>query len=82
MRLAVQLFATLKDCAHTHRLVVELPDETATVGALLARLAWDTLTLAPSLQTVIVAVNHEFAFADQPLQPGDDIAIFPPVSGG
>jgi molybdopterin synthase catalytic subunit len=29
-----------------------------------------------------VAVNKEFAFADTLLQPGDEVALFPPVSGG
>jgi molybdopterin synthase catalytic subunit len=27
-------------------------------------------------------VNQEFAFADTPLHPGDEVALFPPVSGG
>ncbi len=29
-----------------------------------------------------VAVNQEMARADTPLQPNDEVAIFPPVTGG
>lgn len=28
------------------------------------------------------AVNQEFAAPDQPVRPGDEIAFFPPVTGG
>lgn len=28
------------------------------------------------------ALNHEFASTDSALHPGDEIAIFPPVTGG
>ena len=29
-----------------------------------------------------VAVNQQFARLDDPVRPGDEIAIFPPVTGG
>jgi molybdopterin synthase sulfur carrier subunit len=29
-----------------------------------------------------VAVNHDLADADTPIAPGDEVAIFPPVTGG
>ena len=82
MQLNVRLFATLKDRARTDTLAVDLPETTATVRDLLSHLARKSSALAPSLKTVIVAVNHEFALSDQPLHPGDEIALFPPVSGG
>lgn len=28
------------------------------------------------------AVNHEIARMDHPVQPGDEVAFFPPVTGG
>jgi molybdopterin synthase sulfur carrier subunit len=43
---------------------------------------WQLLQLAGDLQTVRVAINHAFAAADQPLQPGDELAFLPPISGG
>jgi molybdopterin synthase sulfur carrier subunit len=43
---------------------------------------WHQLQLAGNLQTVRVAVNHAFSAADHPLQPGDELAFLPPISGG
>ena len=34
------------------------------------------------LTTVRVAVNQDFAGLDHPLAPGDEVAFFPPVTGG
>lgn len=39
-------------------------------------------TLAPLLPACLVSVNKAFAGADTPIQIGDEIALFPPVSGG
>ena len=41
---------------------------------------------APALETVLphcrLAVDHEFAAADQEIRPGAVLALIPPVSGG
>jgi molybdopterin synthase sulfur carrier subunit len=31
---------------------------------------------------VRVAVNQDYVVGDQPLKPGDEVALFPPVTGG
>lgn len=36
----------------------------------------------PKLDTVMTAVNEEFAQDDEVIQDGDEIAFIPPVSGG
>jgi len=64
---------------------VETPPEVNTVGALRAWLAgrggaW-TSELAPG-RAVRIAVNHDLASADTPSHAGDEVAIFPPVTGG
>lgn len=41
--------------------------------------AWADILRAPN---VIVAVNHEVVTLDHALQPGDEVAFFPPVTGG
>jgi molybdopterin synthase sulfur carrier subunit len=64
---------------------VALPADVADVGALLAWLcrrggAWSS-ELAPG-RAVRVAVNHDVAQADTPVRTGDEVALFPPVTGG
>lgn len=81
MNLRIQLFATLKERANTSSITLTLP-ETATVSDLLTALAAHTPALAAALPTTLVAVNREYAFPEQPLTPHDEIALFPPVSGG
>jgi molybdopterin synthase catalytic subunit len=39
-------------------------------------------SLEQSMNTIIVAMNHEFAFDNLVVPDGAEIALFPPVSGG
>lgn len=62
-----------------------LPPGVATVGALIEHLR----TLSPGhaeafadLSVVRAAVNQDFAELDQAVQGGDEVALFPPVTGG
>jgi molybdopterin synthase sulfur carrier subunit len=34
------------------------------------------------LTTIRIAVNQEYVDFDHPIKPGDEIAFFPPVTGG
>jgi molybdopterin synthase sulfur carrier subunit len=34
------------------------------------------------LNVVRVAVNQEYVALDHPVRPGDEVALFPPVTGG
>jgi molybdopterin synthase sulfur carrier subunit len=34
------------------------------------------------LTTIRIAVNQEYVDLDYPIKPGDEIAFFPPVTGG
>ncbi|MEH7074567.1 molybdopterin converting factor subunit 1 [Neobacillus drentensis] len=36
----------------------------------------------PKMDTVMTAINEEFASNDEVIQAGDEIAFIPPVSGG
>ena len=65
--------------------VVELPSGIGNVASLLAWLrarggAW-AAELAPG-RAVRVAVNFAVAGSDTPIRAGDEIALFPPVTGG
>jgi len=81
MHVTVKLFARFKEAAGTGKLTTELPDN-ATAGDLVESLRekFDGLTL--TAEQTILSVNQEFAAADAILQDGDEVAIFPPVSGG
>jgi molybdopterin synthase sulfur carrier subunit len=44
---------------------------------------WLHLELSGELDPQVrIAINREFADADTPLQPGDELAFLPPISGG
>jgi len=76
MKVRVRLFAGLRDRAGTDEVELDLPDG-ACVGDAVERLA----DVAGDVR-VVMAVNREYAAADSPLSPGDELALIPPVSGG
>jgi molybdopterin synthase sulfur carrier subunit len=64
---------------------VDVPANVTSVAGLRAWLAarggvWAT-ELAPG-RAVRIAVNHAVAQPDTPVHPGDEVALFPPVTGG
>ena len=81
MELTIKLFATLKDRAGTDKIEVILA-EPATVNTLLAALQKQHPSLAASLPTTLVAVNQAFADRETAVAANDEVALFPPVSGG
>lgn len=81
MQLQVKLFATLKDRAGTNQVEIEL-DAPATVASLRTALGDRYPALASALPISIVSVNREFSDPDTEIKAGDEIALFPPVSGG
>jgi molybdopterin synthase catalytic subunit len=76
MKVTVRLFAILRERAGTERIDLELPDGARVADAIAAV---DDLAGGLSL---VMAVNREYAAADQRLEPGDELALIPPVSGG
>ncbi len=81
MQLTIRLFATLKDRVGQGKVQIDVAAP-ATVQTMLAALSAEYPSLRASLPTALVAVNQSFAFAETAVQPEDEIAIFPPVSGG
>ncbi len=81
MEVRVKLFAALRDRAGAKEITAQLPDG-STVATLREYLAAAYTDLAPALELCIVAVNQQFAFPGTRLDPADEVALFPPVSGG
>lgn len=81
MECEIRLFATLKDRAGQDRIQVQV-DEPATVQTVLTAVRDRYPALSEAIESSIVSVNKAFASEETAVQPGDDIAIFPPVSGG
>ncbi|MBI3505875.1 MAG: molybdopterin converting factor subunit 1 [Proteobacteria bacterium] len=78
-------FAWLRTRVGTAAETVEPPPEIDTVGKLLDWLAARSPGHAEALAkraVVRVAVNQEYVKNDHPVKPGDEVAIFPPVTGG
>jgi len=74
-------FATLKDLAGTRRSEIEL-EPGMKVADLKIRLPEHFPKLQPALSSVLVSINREFAFDQDEIPEGAEIALFPPVSGG
>ena len=81
----VLYFAWLRERAGRADEHLTLPDGVATVAALAAWLqARDAAGAAVfgDLAVVRAAVNQVFAAPDAPIADGDEVAFFPPVTGG
>jgi molybdopterin converting factor subunit 1 len=76
MKVTVRLFAILRERAGSDRLELDLPE-----GASVADALAEVDDLAGGLR-LVMAVNREYAAADHRLEPGDELALIPPVSGG
>ena len=85
MRVNLLYFARLREQLGLAQETLALPDQITSVAALLDHLRvrgepWHA-TLALT-QAYRVAVNQEMAELATTLHEGDEIAIFPPVTGG
>ena len=85
MKVKVLFFASLREQLGTNAELVEIPDSASTVAGLRMHLmkrggAWHDVLA--DMKVVRVAVNHDMAAANAPLNPGDEVAFFPPVTGG
>ena len=81
----VLYFAWVKQRVGLGEEEVAPPDDVRDVGGLIAWLSerspGHAAAFAQSKQ-IRAAVNQDFAPPDHPVRPGDEIAFFPPVTGG
>jgi molybdopterin synthase sulfur carrier subunit len=78
-------FAWLRSKTGTAREEVAPPAEVTTVGALMEWLAarhpgFAEAVAAPGV--IRAAVNQDYAQPGDPVRPSDEVAFFPPVTGG
>lgn len=77
-------FASLREAVGRPGEEIELPGDVTTVGSLRAHLAgrgdrWQALAEG---RNVRAALNQRMVSADAALAGGDEVAFFPPVTGG
>ena len=74
--ITVRLFASLRERLGTGREELDA-SAVATVAD-----AWAAITAEPLSDNVLAAINHEYVGADTAVHDGDEVAFFPPVTGG
>jgi molybdopterin synthase sulfur carrier subunit len=84
MNVRILFFAGLREALGAGSESLALPPGIGTAGALRDLLAargepWSALATMKNLR---VAVNQQMVGLDAPVKPGDEVAFFPPVTGG
>lgn len=77
MKITILYFASLREA-------IDKPNDQLNIDApLTASQAWDISTKqATRPSNTLIAVNQEYVDADTLLNDGDELAFFPPVTGG
>jgi molybdopterin converting factor subunit 1 len=81
LKITVRYFASLREAAGVKEEEIELP-EGCTIELLLRQTKAMHNMLKGRDRAIIVSVNGEFVQANRRLEPQDEVAMFPPVSGG
>ena len=76
MRVAVKLFAAVREQAGTRERDLDLADGASVDDV------WPALGLGDEPAGLVYAVNRAYASRDARLSDGDEVAVIPPVSGG
>ena len=81
MQITIKFFARLRETVGTNSLE-RVFNEGTTVGQLIEALQGEFPALNQPLARTIISVNREFSDLQTLLKAGDEVAFFPPVSGG
>ena len=80
-KITLLFFATLRDIVGERRMEKMIPDGML-ISGLKDMLVDEFPGLKDIMKSVIVSLDHEFAFDDASIPSDAEIALFPPVSGG
>lgn len=81
MNITIHYFAIMREHLGKSTETLDIPEGT-TAGEIFQLAISDTPRLAALERAVMVMVNEEYVEPDHVLQPGDEVALIPPVSGG
>ena len=81
MKVRAQFYAQLRDIVGIDELEVELSPE-ATVRELLEKIYVQRPALRAHDKSILIGAGLEFVDRNYRLNPGEEIAIMPPVQGG
>ena len=81
MKVRVQFYAQLRELMRIHELELDLP-QGATVRELLDKIYAQKPALRAHDKSILIGAGLEFVDRNYTLNPGEEIAIMPPVQGG
>lgn len=81
MKISLMLFARARDLAGTSPVELDVPDS-ATIRDVHQSLLAEFPQLSPISDSLLWAANQEYVSVDRVVLPNDQLACFPPVSGG
>ena len=84
MTITVKFFSLIREAVDTEQLTLEMSDRLSTVEALKNELSlrgeiWKEALSHPNL---IQAINQRVVFQEAGIKDGDEVAFFPPMTGG
>jgi len=82
MQINVLFFATIRNLIGQKRLTLELDDSANTIADVRQEIIDRYPAVTDNIKIALTAINEEFAFNNDSIKDGDEIAFFPPVSGG
>ena len=85
MHIELRFFASVREALGLAQERIELPETVRTVGQVREHLAARGGAWAEALgpqRALRMAFNHVMCAPETPIQPGGEVAFFPPVTGG
>lgn len=76
MKIAIKYFASMRDTMGKADESVDIGDKSNVADL------WGAVSQTPMPENTLIAVNMEYTNSEHVLNDGDEVAFFPPVTGG